>query len=74
MVQVKSQKQWKQWCTDGHRPANLPSLQTGRTRTRGRTGWADLGYGEGLAPLGTFLPLEEARELVRELGLTSHKQ
>jgi len=41
-------------------------------------GWLSLrdwlGTGKGAAPVGTFLPFEEAREVVREVELKSVKQ
>jgi hypothetical protein len=44
-------------------------------KNEGWVSWADwLGYGVGQLPRGTFLPFEEARELVWTEGLRTHKQ
>ena len=67
---LKSQKQWWEWCRD-HRPANIPSRP--HVTYKGEwVSWRDwLGYGEGEPKSDEFLPFEEAREIVRAVGLGS---
>jgi phage anti-repressor protein len=75
-VGLKSQKQWLRWCRDGHRPADIPYNPNLVYKGKGWVSWADwLGYDEGKAPVSrSFLEFEEARELVRAVGLESKKQ
>ena len=65
---LKSQKQWEEWRID-HRPANIPSNPNITYKGQWMS-WADwLGYGEGEPKRDEFLAFEEAREIVREVGL-----
>jgi len=75
-AEMKSQTQWKQWCRDGHRPDDVPSNPDVTYKGKGWVSWADwLGYDEGKAPVSrSFLEFEEARELVRAVGLKSKGQ
>ena len=75
-VGLKSQRQWWQWCRDGHRPADVPSKPHEKYKGKGWVSWPDwLGYDEGKAPVSrSFLEFEEARELVRAVGLKSAAQ
>jgi hypothetical protein len=47
-VGLKSKKQWQQWCRDGQRPLDIPSLPSQRYKDKGWVSWADwLGYDKG---------------------------
>jgi hypothetical protein len=73
-VGLKSQKQWMEWSRDC-RPAYIPSRPDSTFADEGWLSWADwLGYGEGGPPSNKFLPFEEARKIVRAVGLKSQKQ
>ena len=70
---LKSLEQWEEWRID-HRPANIPS-NPNRTYKGEWVSWPDwLGYGEGEPKSDEFLAFEEAREVVRKLGLKSTEQ
>ena len=75
-VGLKSQKQWKEWCRDARRPANIPShperCQAYKDEWVSMPDW--LGYGEGEPKSDEFLAFEEAREIVWQVGLKSCKE
>jgi hypothetical protein len=73
-VGLKSQKQWMEWSRDC-RPADIPSAPHRTYKDKGWVTMADwLGYGLGEPPSNEFLPFEEAREIVRAVGLKSKKE
>jgi len=70
---LKSHEEWQAWCRDA-RPANIPSAPN-RTYKDKWQSWPDwLGYGEGDPKSDEFLAFEEAREIVRKVGLKSCKE
>ena len=73
---LKSHEQWHEWCIDEPRPANIPSDPSDCQAYKGEwVSWRDwLGYGEGEPKYDEFLAFEEAREIVRQLGLKSWDQ
>jgi len=59
---------WATWCNSGERPADVPCRPQVVYQQAGWKGWPDfLGYDKN----HEFLPFEEARERVRNLGLKS---
>ncbi|MBZ5503822.1 MAG: hypothetical protein LAN59_16565 [Acidobacteriia bacterium] len=70
---LKSQIEWRAYCASGKRPSNIPASPHSYYGNE----W--VGYGDwlGTEKLGNrtrqFLPFYEARDLVRSLGLKSHK-
>ena len=73
-VGLERKEQWWEWSRDC-RPADIPSQPHVKYKDKGWVSWRDwLGYGEGEPPRDEFLPFEEAREMVRELGLGGQKQ
>jgi hypothetical protein len=74
-VGLKSQKQWREWCRDAPRPADIPYNPDQTYKDKGWVSWRDwLGYGEGEPKSNEFLPFEEAREIVRAVGLMGREQ
>ena len=72
---LKSQKEWKQWCRDGHRPETIPSHPHTTYSDEEWQSWADwLGFDEGKPLRGTFVEFEEARAYMWKEGLTSVTQ
>eukprot|EP00241_Pyramimonas_parkeae_P011274 CAMPEP_0114260140 /NCGR_PEP_ID=MMETSP0058-20121206/20300_1 /TAXON_ID=36894 /ORGANISM="Pyramimonas parkeae, CCMP726" /LENGTH=196 /DNA_ID=CAMNT_0001375299 /DNA_START=413 /DNA_END=1000 /DNA_ORIENTATION=- len=68
-LQLRSQQQYKRW-SKLERPASIPSAPERAYRGEGWLSWRDwLGYGQGLGPVGEFLPFEEARRQVQEARL-----
>jgi hypothetical protein len=77
-VGLERSAQWHEWSRD-HRPAGIPSAPNATYKGKGWLSMPDwLGYGVGQASqertLKSFLPFEEARELVREVGLKGWDQ
>jgi hypothetical protein len=69
-VGLGSQEQWWEWCRDAPRPANMPFNPNVTYAGKGWVSWADwLGYGVGEPRSNEFLPFEDARDLVRAVGL-----
>jgi len=63
--------EWNQWCNTGDRPGDIPSSPRGVYRNEW-TGWGDfLGTGNPAPRSHVWRPFDEARELVRGLGLKS---
>jgi len=73
---LKSQEQWKEWCREKPRPANIPynpdQCQAYEDQWVSYRDW--LGYGEGEPKSDEFLAFEEAREIVRALELKGRDQ
>ena len=73
-VGLGGQDQWEEWNRDC-RPANIPSHPEKTYKDKGWLSWPDwLGYGVGEPKFDEFLPFEEARELVRQVGLRGWDQ
>jgi len=71
---LTSTEQWIEWSTQ-HRPVFIPSNPRVVYADEGWLSWRDwLGYGIGEGPSGDFLEFEEAREIVRGLGLKNSAQ
>ena len=73
---LEGKEQWQEWCRDAPRPANIPSLPDQCQAYKDKwVSWTDwLGYGEGEPKYDEFLAFEDAREIVREVGLGSCKE
>jgi len=69
-LQLKGQKDWREYKKTGKKPDNIPSNPS---LTYKNQGWLSLGDFIGTTPGwdGEFLPFEEAREFVRKLSLNS---
>lgn len=67
---LATKEKWQEWCQEGKRPATVPSLPD---RTYADEGWLGTKPGKVATPRDgkAFLPFEEARELVRGIGLES---
>ena len=71
---LKSLIEWRAYCASGKRPSNIPSSPHSHYGNE----WVGYGGWLGTGKLGNktrqFLPFNEARDLVRSLGLKSHKE
>jgi hypothetical protein len=74
-LKLKSNKEWREWCTSGERPSNIPSNPEKTYRDDGWISLPDwLGYeGRVLAKSEGRLPFAAARAIVRKLKLKSNK-
>ena len=64
-LNLKSSREWRAWSKSGKRPNNIPSTANKIYKDQGWVNWYDwLGYKK-------FLPFEEARSVVAELGIKS---
>ena len=72
---LASTRKWREWCTLGQRPHNIPSDPQITYRDDGWVSWPDwLGYTEDRLYGDGFMSFEKSREYVRSLGMTSHKE
>lgn len=70
---MKSQLEWRDWCRQGNRPANVPSGPHRTYAEEGWLSWADwLGFGIGEVPKNEFLTFHEARAQVQRHGPMRH--
>jgi len=73
---LQSQKEWVEWCkSSGQRPSNIPAAPYGFYAGKGWVSFPDwLGYDRKTVLGGQMLPFEEARAVVRDLGLQSQEE
>ena len=71
-LNIEGSKEWRKYCTSGKKPENIPSLPdiTYRATWEGLSDWLGTGRKSKMRK-DAFLPFEEARDIVRKLGLTS---
>ena len=73
-LNLKSLEEWRDFSKSGDRPANIPGNPAKFYRNKGWISYMDwMGYDLKDTKYNKMLPFEEAREYVRELGLTSQK-
>jgi len=75
---LASQKEWKVWCKEGRRPANVPSDPCKTYKGAGWQGWVHwLGSSDlkppsiGITKASKFGPFDQALAFARSLGLAS---
>lgn len=72
---LKSRQQWRQYCTSGEKPADIPGCPHVFYADCGWIGYGDwLGTGNLSNRAMKFRPFLEARSFVNDLGLLSHAQ
>ena len=67
-LDLKSKIEWDNWVKSGNRPHNIPANPYSCYKNKGWISWADF-LGAKIRFKVEFLPFEEAREIVRALGL-----
>ena len=72
-LNLKTQKEWKEWCRSGSRPINIPSNPHTAYKA---DGWQGCGHwlGTGKVNKHLFLPFKSALAFARALGLKSTKE
>ena len=70
---LKNQTEWREHCSSGAAPPDIPSSVQTVYRDLGWMGWGDF-LGTGNVLRGEWRPFEEAREYVRGLGLRTAKE
>eukprot|EP00947_MAST-08B_sp_MAST-8B-sp1_P000857 g857.t1 len=76
-LQLTSQKEWWEWSKSGQRPSNVPSHPAKAYKGKGWVSWPDwMGYQytKGDQSKKEVLLFHSARDAVRKLQLTSHKE
>ena len=72
---LKNAKEWFAYCASGKRPLNIPANPNTVYADTGWTNWSDwLGTGNVANGAKSFLPLDEARDFLRVLGLKNIKE
>jgi len=74
-LQLKSQAEWLEYCKSGQKPAEIPAKPA---RSYKNKGWVSLGDWLGTGSIANFnrkfLEFDEARNFVRNLGLTGESE
>ena len=74
-LQLKSQKEWKDYCKSGQKPENIPAVPQSIYKQDGWKTWGDWLGTASIAPfLREYKPFEEARDFVHKLKLKSQKE
>ncbi len=74
-LNLKSQKEWRQYCASGNKPNDIPSAPSIRYKSIGWKGMGDwLGTGNKRRNSGNYKEFKEARNFVRSLNLKSNKE
>eukprot|EP00947_MAST-08B_sp_MAST-8B-sp1_P006548 g6548.t1 len=75
-LKLTSLKEWYEWCKSGQRPSNVPSAPNEVYKGKGWVSWPDwMGYKPKAGHIkGQMLPFQSARDIVRRLRLTSHRE
>eukprot|EP00947_MAST-08B_sp_MAST-8B-sp1_P006612 g6612.t1 len=74
---LRSHKEWWEWSKSGQRPGNVPSHPDEVYKGKGWVSWPDwMGYQytKGDETRKEMLSFQDARETVRQLGMTSNKE
>jgi adenylate cyclase class IV len=73
-LNLKSTKEWQEYCKSGNKPDDIPTAPNG-TYKKDYKGWGDFLGTENIASQDKiFRSFEEAREFVRKLGLKNQKE
>jgi hypothetical protein len=74
-VNLKSNNEWREYCNSGLKPKNIPSNPDTYYKNNGWVSWSDwLGYDSvKMRTLPEFLTYEEAKNVVNQFGLKTHK-
>ena len=74
-LELKSQKDWKEYCKTGNKPESIPVAPWQSYKNKGWISLDDfLGHGKISNYSKRFLPFEEARSFVRSLGLSGENE
>ncbi len=74
-LNLKSNKEWKEWAKSGDKPEDIPANPDQAYKKKGWMGYGDfLGTGNIAAKNKDFLSFEEAREFAHSLNLKSQKE
>jgi superfamily II DNA or RNA helicase len=72
---LKSNKEWRDYCKSGKKPADMPVTPEQVYADIGWTGWGDwLGTGTVAPPLRQYRPFKKARAFARKLHLKSGEE
>jgi hypothetical protein len=69
---LKTNREWRQWCTSGRRPEHIPTGPDKAFEQRWQ-GWGDW-LGTGRIRKEQYLPFGEARAYMHSVGLKSHAE
>ncbi len=73
-LNLKSTKEWQEYCKSGNKPDDIPTAPNG-TYKKDYKGWGDFLGTENIASQDKiFRSFKEAREFVRKLGLKNQKE
>jgi superfamily II DNA or RNA helicase len=72
---LSSRNDWEIFSRTDEKPFNIPSVPSITYKDKGWNGWGDwLGTGSVANKFKKFLPFDEARDVVRKMGLKSEKE
>ena len=72
-LDIKSKREWREYCKSGNKPINIPSAPSSIYKDKGWISWGDF-LGTGNIHTKDFLSFEEARAFVRKLNLKTNEE